>query len=217
MTDEFKKERERMVERQIAARGIRDPRVLAALREVPRHLFCEPPGHAESYMDHPLPIGESQTISQPYMVALMTELLRLTGSERVLEIGTGSGYQAAILAELAAEVFSVERIPVLAERARERLGAQGYENVGILVRDGTLGWAEHAPYERIIVTAGAPQVPPSLTGQLADGGSLVIPVGDRYVQTLVIVTREGDALREQTDCGCRFVRLIGKEGWDSRE
>lgn len=203
-----------MVDRQIAARGISDERVLAAMRTVPRHLFCNPPGHAEAYRDHPLGIGEDQTISQPYMVALMTECLRLTGAERVLEIGTGSGYQTGILAEIAAEVCSVERIAVLADRARETLRDQGYENVRIRVGDGTLGWPEHAPYERIIVTAGAPRVPAALAEQLADGGVLVIPVGDRSVQTLMIVTREGAKFREETSCGCRFVKLIGEEGWD---
>jgi len=213
VSDPFLAQRERMVEYEIAARGIRDERVLAAMREVPRHLFCDPAGHPESYNDHPLQIGEGQTISQPYMVALMTEYLRLAGPEKVLEIGTGSGYQTAILAKLAAEVFSVERVGVLARRAEETLRSQGYDNVQIRVGDGTLGWPEHAPYDRIIVTAGAPQAPPSLTGQLADGGLLVIPVGSRHMQTLSIITRDKDKLRERTGCSCIFVKLIGEEGW----
>jgi len=213
VSDPFLAQRERMVECQLAARGIEDERVLAAMREVPRHLFCDPVGHPESYDDHPLQIGEGQTISQPYMVALMTEYLCLAGQEKVLEIGTGSGYQTAILAKLAAEVFSVERVDALARRAEETLSSQGYENVRIRVGDGTLGWPEHAPYDRIIVTAGAPKVPSSLTAQLADGGRLVIPVGSRHMQTLTVVTREKDKFRERTGCSCIFVKLIGKEGW----
>ena len=214
MPDEFAAEREQMVESQIAGRGIRDPRVLAALRKVPRHLFCPGRNRFEAYDDHPLEIGEGQTISQPYMVALMTECLRLRGPERILEIGTGSGYQTAILAELAAQVHSVERIPALARRAAERLENLGYQNIEFLVGDGTLGWPEHAPYDRIIVTAGAPSVPTSLTAQLADQGLLVIPVGERYFQTLTLVTRRGDRLDTEAACGCTFVKLIGKEGWD---
>lgn len=213
MTRDFAEERERMVAAQIAPRDIKDERLLVAMRKVPRHLFCNPAGHPEAYRDHPLSIGEGQTISQPYMVALMTDRLRLTGAERVLEIGTGSGYQTAILAELAAEVVSVERIGVLAERARKALQEQGYENVRVEVGDGTVGWPDGAPYDRIIVTAGSPEVPPSLMQQLADGGIMVIPVGPRYLQSLTIVTRHGDKFDEQADCACTFVKLIGKEGW----
>ena len=206
-----------MVAVQLAARDITDPRVLAAMRKIPRHLFCDPPNHPEAYADYPLPIGEGQTISQPYMVAYMTQCLSLTGAERVLEIGTGSGYQTAILAELEGEVYSIERIPYLAERAGRILSELGYRNVVIAVRDGTLGWPERAPYDRIVATAGAPRVPPALTEQLADGGILVIPVGGLHMQTLTIVTRHGDQLIEQADFSCAFVRLIGREGWEEDE
>ncbi len=214
MADYLLEARNQMVDRQLAARGIHDPRLLAAMRKVPRHLFCDPPGHPEAYEDYPLPIGFGQTISQPYMVAAMTERLRLTGTERVLEIGTGSGYQTAILAELAAEVYSVERIPELVDRAGETLDGQGCGNVRIRVGDGTLGWPEQAPFDRILVTAGAPRVPPPLTQQLAGGGILVIPVGGRFMQELTVVTRRGDKLDEDTAMGCTFVKLIGEEGWD---
>ncbi len=217
MARDFTDERERMVATQIEPRAIGDPRVLAAMRTVPRHLFCVPRDHLEAYRDHPLPIGEGQTISQPYMVALMTRELHLTGTERVLEIGTGSGYQAAILAELAAEVVSVERIPALADRARETLAELGYGNVRIEVGDGTLGWPESAPYDRIIVTAGSPEVPPSLKGQLADGGTLIIPVGPRFLQSLTSVVRRGDRFEEQAGCACTFVKLVGKEGWGAAD
>ena len=206
-----------MVAAQIEPRNISDARVLAAMRQVPRHLFCDPPGHPEAYRDYPLSIGSGQTISQPYMVALMTERLQLAGPERVLEIGTGSGYQTAILAGLAAEVVSVERVAALAERARETLREQGYENVRIEIGDGTLGWPGGAPYDRILVTAGAPRMPPSLKAQLADGGRLVIPVGPRYLQMLTVVTRRGGRFVEETGCACTFVRLIGKEGWDGAD
>lgn len=202
-----------MVERQLAARGITDARVLAAMRSVPRHLFCNPPGHAEAYRDHPLPIGEDQTISQPYMVAVMTQLLRLTGSERVLEIGTGSGYQTAILAELAAEVYSVERIAVLAERARETLASQGYANVRVEVGDGTLGWPEHAPYDRIICGAAGPDVPEAWIDQLVDGGRIVMPVGRSEGQMLVTVEKTDRRVTRREFCAVRFVRLIGRNGW----
>ena len=211
--DRFRPQREEMVEVQIARRGIADERVLAAMRAVPRHLYCNPPGHPEAYHDHPLDIGEGQTISQPYMVALMTAELQLAGPEKVLEIGTGSGYQTAVLAECAAQVVSVERIERLAERARERLDARGYGNVTVVVGDGTAGCSEHAPYDRIIVTAGAPQVPVRLRGQLADGGILVIPVGGPYYQTLTTVTRRGDEFHEEAGLACRFVKLIGEAGW----
>ena len=213
MARDFAAERERMVATQIEPRDIRDARVLGAMRKVPRHLFCAPPGHREAYCDFPLSIGDGQTISQPYMVALMTDRLELAGSERVLEIGTGSGYQTAILAELAADVVSVERIASLAERARATLSEQGCGNVRVEIGDGTLGWPDGAPYDRIIVTAGAPEVPPSLKAQLADNGRLVIPVGESRLQTLTVVTRHGDCFDEEADCICTFVKLIGKDGW----
>ncbi|HIE52022.1 MAG TPA: protein-L-isoaspartate(D-aspartate) O-methyltransferase, partial [Armatimonadetes bacterium] len=182
--EERRAEREAMVERQIRARGVRDPRVLEAMRQVPRHKFVLPSLQAQAYQDTPLPIGLDQTISQPYMVALMTELLELKGPEKVLEVGTGSGYQAAILAELAEQVYTIERIPELAAAARQRLQELGYHNVTVRVGDGTLGWPEEAPFEAIIVTAGGQTVPPALKEQLAEGGRLVIPVGGYRMQDL---------------------------------
>jgi protein-L-isoaspartate(D-aspartate) O-methyltransferase len=202
-----------MVERQLMARGIHAPRVLAAMRKVPRHVFVEDTLQTEAYDDSPVPIGEGQTISQPYMVALMTELLDLNGAEIVLEIGTGSGYQTAILAELARQVYTVERLPGLAERARRALTQLQYQNVEFWVGDGTLGWQEHAPYNGIIVTAGAPAVPPALIDQLADGGKLIIPVGDHFSQVLSVLTKHGERMDKTTACHCVFVKLIGKNGW----
>ncbi len=215
--DQFAAARERMVAQQIAARGINDPRVLAALRRVPRHLFV--PRHLwdQAYDDYPLPIGADQTISQPYIVALMTELLEVKEQDRVLEIGTGSGYQAAILAELAAAVFSIDRMGGLADQAAAVLASLGYSNVQIRVGDGTLGWPEEMPFDAIIVTAGAPKVPRPLTEQLALGGRLVIPVGDMFTQTLTLIRKSRDGLRFEYHGGCRFVRLIGKYGWDGGE
>ncbi|MCA9519367.1 MAG: protein-L-isoaspartate(D-aspartate) O-methyltransferase, partial [Myxococcales bacterium] len=180
-----------MVVRQLGERDIFDPRVLEAFRRVPRHELVPRTLWDEAYEDHPLPIGEGQTISQPYMVAIMLQLLRLRGVERVLEIGTGSGYQTALLAELAAEVFSIERVPTLAERAEGDLERLGYRNVSIRVGDGTLGWPECAPYDAIVVSAGAPRVPAPLVEQLGDGGVLAVPVGSRSVQYLTLVRRRG--------------------------
>ncbi len=213
-TDNFDAERRRMVERQIAARGVSDPRVLAAMEKVPRHRFI--PSHLwdQAYNDYPLPIGEDQTISQPYIVALMTEMLELKEADRVLEIGTGSGYQAAILAELAAQVYTIDRVVSLLARAEEILKALGYANIKTRVGDGTLGWPEEAPFEAIIVTAGAPQVPRPLTEQLALGGRLVIPVGDTWSQTLTCVRKTTEGLKLEYHGGCRFVRLIGQYGWE---
>ena len=187
--DSYAALRERMVDQQIKARGVVDPRVLAAMRKVPRHLFIPPHLWDQAYNDYPLPIGEDQTISQPYIVALMTELLEIRETDRVLEIGTGSGYQAAILAELAAAVLSIDRVGGLAEQARQVLDSLGYTNVRIRVGDGTLGWPEEMPFDAIIVTAGAPKVPRPLTEQLALGGRLVIPVGDIWSQTLTCVRK----------------------------
>ena len=212
---DFERARRRMVDEQIAARGIRDPKVLAAMRKVPRHRFIEEALEGQAYSDHPLPIGEKQTISQPYMVALMTEALQLTGSEKVLEIGTGSGYQAAVLAELTGKVFSIERIRPLAIRTRQLLYDLGYFNVEIRVGDGTYGWAEERPFDAIIVTAGAPEVPQPLVDQLGPGGRLVVPVGDAFVQDLIRVTQTGEGARKENLGGCRFVKLVGKYGWDS--
>lgn len=205
--------RDRMVVRQLEPRGIKDPAVLEAFRAVPRHDFAPGASLAEAYGDHPLPIGEGQTISQPYMVALMTQCLRLEGHEKVLEIGTGSGYQAAILSRLADTVYSVERIPRLAERAKKVLKKHGYTNVKIKVADGTLGWPELAPFDAIMVTAGAPDTPPPLIEQLAGRGRLVIPVGGEYSQSLAVLEkREGEVGRRDV-CGCVFVPLIGAHGW----
>ena len=210
----FARERELMVAQQLARRGIRDPRVLEAFRLVPRHLFVGASRRNGAYADHPLPIGEGQTISQPYMVALMTQCLALEGSERVLEIGTGCGYQAAILARLAAEVVTVERIAPLSEKAEALLGRLGYTNVRFVVGDGTRGFPPSAPYGGIVVTAGSPKIPEPLTEQLVEGGRLVIPVGGRWAQELLVVRREGAALAEQRVCGCVFVPLVGEHGWN---
>ena len=193
----YEKERARMVEEQILGRGVKDERVLAAMRKVPRHEFLPEAMRWRAYADNALPIGESQTMSQPYMVGLMTELLGLTGAERVLEIGTGSGYQAAVLAELCAKVYTVERVKALAENARAVLDRLGYRGVAIKVYDGTYGWKEMAPFDAIMVTAGSPEVPGPLVEQLKIGGRMVIPVGDRSGQRLmkVVRTQEGPVTR----------------------
>jgi protein-L-isoaspartate(D-aspartate) O-methyltransferase len=209
-------ERRRMVETQIVRRGVRDERVLDAMREVPRHRFV--PQHAgyTAYDDRPLSIGEGQTISQPYMVAVMTEVLGPRPSDRVLEIGTGSGYQTAVLARLSAEVISIERHGALADRARATLNALGVSNVEVLVGDGTEGVPDRAPFDRIIVTAGAPAVPESLREQLAEGGRLVIPVGPSGFQRLTIVERRDGEFPTREGEGCVFVPLIGRHGWPDR-
>jgi protein-L-isoaspartate(D-aspartate) O-methyltransferase len=204
----------RMVEEQIVARGIKDQRVIAAMGKVPRHLFVEEALQSQGYSDHPLPIGEKQTISQPYMVALMTEALELTGKEKVLEIGTGSGYQTAILAECAAKVFSIERIRLLAIKARKLLLELGYFNIEIKFSDGTFGWLEEGPFDAIMVTAGAPDIPQPLIDQLKVGGRMAIPVGDTFVQDLMRIQKTGDGITKENYGGCRFVRLIGKYGWE---
>ncbi|PLX80787.1 MAG: protein-L-isoaspartate O-methyltransferase [Desulfuromonas sp.] len=203
-----------MVDEQVAARGIRDPRVLSAMLKVPRHKFVPEALASQAYTDYPLPIGEGQTISQPYMVGLMSEALMLAGEETVLEVGTGSGYQAAVLALIADRVFSLERIPELARQARRVLDANGYSKVNIRLTDGTYGWQEMGPFDGILVTAGAPQIPQNYLDQLAVGGRLVIPVGDRISQSLKRVTRTtSDQFQEETLVGCRFVPLIGNHGW----
>jgi protein-L-isoaspartate(D-aspartate) O-methyltransferase len=205
--------REKMIAQQLIPRGISDKNVLEAFRKVPRHYFVPDELQDRSYDDYPLPIGSHQTISQPYMVALMTQSLGLKGGERVLEIGTGSGYQTAILAEIAKEVYSVERIAELSGHAKKILDNIGYKNITLEVGDGTLGWPEHAPYDSIIVTAGAPGVPESLAAQLKDGGRLVIPIGSGFTQVLTVVEKRGGQLKTEEACGCAFVPLIGKEGW----
>ncbi len=210
---EFAEERARMVQTQLLDRGIYDARVLEAMRMVPRHLFVPEPLRRFAYQDRPLEIGEGQTISQPYMVALMTQLLELSPLDRVLEIGTGSGYQAAVLSVVARHVDSIERIESLAVVARERLKTLGYDNVTVTVANGTLGNPAGAPYGAIIVTAGAPYVPTALKEQLAPQGRLVCPVGPTDVQRLVKIVREGDHFREEESIGCVFVPLIGKDGW----
>jgi len=202
-----------MVESQIAARGIRNPLVLAAMREVPRHLFIPPPYDRNAYDDSPLPIGNGQTISQPYIVALMTELLRPEPGHRVLEIGTGSGYQAAVLAKIVQKVTSIERIHEVARLARRNLGAIALSNVEVIVGDGTLGYPENAPYDGIIITAATPDVPKPLIGQLAEGGRLVAPAGGRDVQELLVLTNRGGSVTRESHGGVRFVPLIGEYGW----
>ena len=203
-----------MVEEQLVRRGITDERVLAAMRRVPRHRFVQEALRERAYGDYPLPIGEEQTISQPYIVGFMSSLLELKGSEKVLEIGTGSGYQAAVLAELARRVCSIERLPRLAERARALLESLGYSNVWVRVGDGTLGWPDEAPFDRIIITAGGPSVPTALFAQLADGGRMVMPIGDEEGQTMTVVENVGGQMRTRAVGECKFVRLVGKYGWE---
>jgi protein-L-isoaspartate(D-aspartate) O-methyltransferase len=212
---DFPRVRLKMVEEQLISRGVKDPRVIAAMQKIPRHLFVEEALQNQAYTDHPLPIGEKQTISQPYIVALMTEALELKGTEKVLEIGAGSGYQTAILAELAQKVFSIERIRSLAIKARKLLFELGYFNVEIKIFDGTYGWVEEGPFDAIIVTAGGPEIPQPLLDQLGVGGRLVIPVGDAYVQDLIRLRKKEDGIHKEDLGGCRFVKLIGKYGWEN--
>jgi len=202
-----------MVQEQIVARGITDARVIAVLRKVPRHLFVDPGIINRAYNDSALPIGERQTLSQPYMAARMTEALCLTGQERVLEVGTGSGYQTALLAELCFNVFSVEKLRVLSRKARTLLDRLDYQNIALHVGDGTIGWSEHAPYDAILVAAGAPSAPTPLLAQLALGGRLVIPVGEEQTQTLLRFTRTAEGLKKEQLGECKFVKLLGKFGW----
>jgi protein-L-isoaspartate(D-aspartate) O-methyltransferase len=211
-------ERNRMVDRQLAARGVRDPLVLAAMRSVPRERFLPPELKEFAYQDAPLPIEQGQTISQPFIVALMTEGLCLAPGDRVLEIGTGSGYAAAVIARIAREVYTIERHEELAETARGRLAALGFDNVFVRHGDGTLGWPERAPFDAIVVAASGPKIPEPLLAQLAPGGRLVIPVGeDKALQRLVRVVRRADGRLEHEDLGdVRFVPLIGVEGWDAQ-
>ncbi len=203
-----------MVEDQFVRRGITDARVLDAVRRVPRHLFVEEALRDRAYGDHPLPIGEGQTISQPYIVGLMTSLLELTGTEKVLEIGTGSGYQAAVLARLARRVCSIERLTSLATRARAVLEGLDYKNVWIRVGNGALGWPDEAPFDRIIVTAGGPGIPPPLFEQLAEGGRMVLPVGVPQSQTLTLVEKVDGQQRARAFGECTFVKLVGKYAWE---
>lgn len=214
--DTPEQERSRMVDRQLRARGIRSTAVLRAMGTVPREKFIAPGRSSDAYRDQALPISHGQTISQPYMVAVMTEALDLSEGDRVLEVGTGSGYQTAILSSLSKGVWTIERIPPLLEEARRVLRELGMDNVHLRSGDGTLGWPEEGPFDAILVTAGSPGVPESLKAQLSpDGGRLVIPVGDRFIQDLVRVRRNGDDFREERLLACRFVPLVGAEGWEA--
>lgn len=204
-----------MVEKQIEARGIVDAQVLHAMRKVPRHLFVSEALMDQAYGDFPLPIGDQQTISQPYIVAEMTQALQLTPEDRVLEIGTGSGYQAAILAEIVYRVYTIERLYSLYQKARRIFDELRYYNIVTRYSDGTTGWRDESPFDAIIVTAGAPQVPSTLVAQLADGGRMVIPVGDQYSQELVKIHRNQDGIHQTNLGGCRFVKLLGEQGWRS--
>ncbi len=213
----FSHAREKMVEEQIKGRGIKDTRVLEAMKKVERHKFVDEGLHHRAYTDSPLPIGKSQTISQPYIVALMVEKLELKGNEKVLEIGTGSGYLSAILSELCEKVFSIERDTFLAKRARKTLDELGYHNVIVKINDGTLGWKEFAPYDGIIVSAGSPMIPHNLLDQLRENGKLVIPVGDMHQQRLCAVTKKKGRYSTEEVCNCVFVPLIGTEGWNNED
>lgn len=212
-TDPYQREREEMVECQIRARGVRDEGVLAAMRKIPRHLFVPKGCERAAYEDRPLPIGEGQTISQPYIVAVMTEQLDLAPQDRVLEVGTGSGYQAALLAELAGTVISIERLRGVAERARENLARAGVTGVRVVVGDGTKGYPPEAPYNAIIVTAASPAVPEPLIDQLAEGGRLIAPIGPRDCQDLIKLVRRGGVVETIPLGGVCFVPLIGQFGW----
>ncbi len=217
MTPELEKKRENerklMVQEQLAARGINDKAVLNAFLKVPRHKFVLPGFISDSYGDYPLGIGQGQTISQPYMAALMTQCLKLQKSDKVLEIGTGSGYQSAILAELADQVYTIERLGALSSHAQETLEQLGYKNIKLKSVDGTLGWEEFAPYDAIVITCGAPSVPLPLKEQLKENGRLVIPIGETFSQTLTLVTKHKGGFSEEQVCACVFVPLVGKYGW----
>jgi protein-L-isoaspartate(D-aspartate) O-methyltransferase len=213
MLQDRRQERREMVESQIRNRGVGDPDVLRAMEAVPRHLFVPEKLSAEAYLDRPLPIGHGQTISQPYIVAWMTELLAPVAGCTVLEIGAGSGYQAAVLAEMGATVISIERIGVVAELARSNLHRAGYDGVTVILADGTIGWRENSPYSRILITAGAPKIPSPLMDQLEIGGWLIAPVGPAYVQEIVRLTRAPSGYQEEHLGGVRFVPLIGEYGW----
>lgn len=214
MNHDYSLARERMVRNQLISRGITDQRVLRAMGKIPRHLFVEEALEGEAYNDHPLPIGHKQTISQPYIVAMMTEALELKGGERTLEIGTGSGYQTAVLAELCKTVYTVERIRPLMDKARGLLEKQGFTNILFKTNDGTLGWKDFEPYDAIMVTAGAPKTPEPLLKQLSEGGRMVIPVGNRFGQDLIRLTKVKNGCMEQNLGGCRFVDLVGAYGWE---
>ncbi len=205
--------RQKMVERHLSDRGVRDLRVLEAMNRVPRHLFVPAALQHRAYGDHALPIGENQTISQPYMVGLMSELLGLSENDKVLEIGTGSGYQTAVLAELAEQVFTIERIKNIGQASQKLLDRLNYRNIVYKIFDGTNGWRDQAPYDAILITAGVQKVPPPLIDQLKDGGKLVIPIGDLESQKLTVITRREGQVESKDVAECKFVKLIGKFGW----
>ena len=209
----YERQRDEMIRQQIEPRGIADPNVLAALRKVPRHLFVSEALRDQAYGDFPLPIGEQQTISQPFIVAEMTQALEVGKEDRVLEIGTGSGYQAAILAEIAYRVYTIERIRSLYVQTRKLLDKLNYHNVVMRCSDGTTGWQDESPYDAIIVTAGSPKVPDLLIDQLAEGGRIVVPVGNQHTQDLIKITKDSTGIQQTNLGGCRFVKLVGKYGW----
>jgi protein-L-isoaspartate(D-aspartate) O-methyltransferase len=213
MLMKYKRLREEMVEKQIEGRGISDPSVLSAFRQVPRHLFVSEALMDQAYSDFPLPIGEQQTISQPYIVAEMTQALEISPEDRVLEIGTGSGYQAAILSQLAFRVYTIERIHSLYIKARKVFDQLGYHNIVTRYSDGSTGWKDESPFDGIIVTAGAPEIPEILINQLKIGGSLVIPTGNQYSQDLIKLVRTSKGVHKFNLGGCRFVKLVGEHGW----
>lgn len=215
--DIYERTRQKMVEEQLISRGIKDRSVLDAMLTVPRHIFVEEAFLSQAYSDYPLPIGEKQTISQPYIVALMSEALGLTGSERVLEIGSGSGYFSAVLSMLAYKVYSVERLTTLTARARSTLDTLHCSNVIVKLGDGTLGWPDEAPFDAIVAAASSPQVPQALVEQLAPGGRLIIPVGTVESQKLLRITKKAGGIATEVLGGCRFVRLIGKDGWQDEK
>ena len=209
----YERQRDDMVNHQLKPRGINDPHVLEALRTVPRHLFVSEALRDQAYGDYPLPIGEQQTISQPYIVAEMTQALELGKDDRVLEIGTGSGYQAAVLAEIVFRVYTIERIRALYIQARKLLDRLNYHNIIMRCSDGTTGWQDESPFDAIMVTAGAPEVPEKLLDQLAAGGRMIVPVGNQHSQDLIKITKDKDGLHKSNLGGCRFVKLIGAQGW----
>ncbi len=210
----YERRREKMVEQQIEMRGITDSDVLAAMRRVPRHLFVSDALKDQAYGDFPLPIGEQQTISQPFIVAEMTQALEIGRDDRVLEIGTGSGYQAAVLAEIAYRVYTIERIRSLYVQTRGLLDKLKYHNVIMRCSDGTMGWKDESPFDAIIVTAGSPRIPEPLVEQMAEGGRMVVPVGDQHAQDLIKITRDSEGTHQTSLGGCRFVKLVGKQGWN---
>jgi protein-L-isoaspartate(D-aspartate) O-methyltransferase len=216
-TDTRADERFMMVERQIVSRGIKNPRVLAAMRQIPRHVFIPPPYDSSAYEDCPLPIGNGQTISQPYIVALMTDLLNPGPNDHILEIGAGSGYQAAILATLAKNVITIERIPAVADLARSNLAKLGITNARLIVGDGTIGYPPGAPFDGILITAATPQIPQPLIDQISDGGRLVVPFGGRDIQELIRISRIQNKIIESHHGGVRFVPLIGAYGWKGED